>query len=334
VGPTVGNQVHTFGNLTPSNYYRVEVIAQYQQNGNSLSNSNSIYSSWYQAPTPIAAPSNVRIISKCGRKVTIGWDASTDPRATGYSFDLSNSNTFSNGNFVINETTGLPMQNYIVNGASTNQVTLTLGSFAPFEIRSIHLRIKTLNSNNSCNSIYSNLYNIALYETAASISVNSHGYFGAIEGSNTFYTTYFSNNFPHPTLFRYDPCVTQAQIKIEMVNADGSLFTPTSTNVGAVRWSSPVSNNLSLYMLGPLSNFISLNGGIVCNYNGIGTTSNLTSSGLSLLLAPKIQYGSQILSTGYHKITLRYWEGSVVKEYPVIKPKPIINFNLLGQQLW
>lgn len=320
VGPTVGNQVHTFGNLTPSNYYRVEVIAQYQQNGNSLSNSNSIYSSWYQAPTPIAAPSNVRIISKCGRKVTIGWDASTDPRATGYSFDLSNSNTFSNGNFVINETTGLPMQNYIVNGAATNQVTLTLGSFAPFEIRSIHLRIKTLNSNNSCNSIYSNLYNIALYETAASISASAHSYFGAIEGSNSFYTTYFSNNFPHSTLFRYDPCITQAQIKIEMVNADGSIFNPTSTNLSAVSWSSPVSTNLSLFMQGPpsLSNFIAQNGGTVCNYNGIGTTSNLTSAGLSLLLAPKIQYGSQILSTGYHKITLRYWEGSVVKEYPVI----------------
>ncbi len=315
VGTTAANQVYTFNSgLISGGVYKVEIKAIYNNNGNFVAESGVVTSNTINLPTLIAAPTNVRLVSKCGRTFTVAWDAVSDSRVSGYMCDLSTSSNFTTGNFVLGAAPNAIIQNYnIPGGTSTNTLTFELPTFSPFTSRTVQFRIKTLNSNNECNSGYTNLLSIILRETPASLNVDANAYFSQVEGTNSFLTNYWAFSRPHiASGFSADACVTGYQIKVEMANADGTLFVPTATGTSNVRWIGPTIgsasiNNAIQQLNVSFSNYIIQNGGVVSNYNGIGTSNNLNNS--SFILSPETKYGPTVLSTGYHKITLVYWIG-------------------------
>jgi hypothetical protein len=310
--PTSGNVNYSFTNLTPTYAYKYSVRALYKYNGTELYTSGTVTGSYTNLPAAIATPTNFRLLSKCGRAISIAWTTSTDPRASGYLLDISTDYNFTSGNFVRDGNISNYYQDYNIAGAGTSSITINLPSFAPFGARTLYFRLRTKNINNTCNSAYTNPLQVWAKEDVASLGGPDYAYFSQVESPNTFLTNYWSLARPHRIGFSADACVTQCQLKVEMANADGTLFTPTSTGTSNVRWTGPVVGgaNVATFLYGPpvLSQYIIDNGGTVSNYNGIGTSTNLNNS--SFILAPETKYGTQVLSTGYHKITLLYWVGT------------------------
>lgn len=309
--PTSGNVNYSFTNLTPTYAYRYTVRALYKYNGTELYTSGTVIGSYTNLPAAIATPTNFRLVSKCGRAISIAWTSSTDPRASGYLLDISTDYNFTSGNFVWDGNLNNYYQDYNIAGAGTSSITINLPSFAPFGARTLYFRLRTKNINNTCNSAYTNPLQVWAKEDVASLGGPDYAYFSQVETPNNFLTYYWSLARPHRIGFSADACVTQCQLKVEMANADGTLFTPTSTGTSNVRWTGPVVGgaNVATFLYGPpvLSQYIIDNGGTVSNYNGIGTSNNLNNS--SFILAPETKYGTQVLSTGYHKITSLYWVG-------------------------
>ncbi len=307
--PTTGNVNYSFTNLTPNSSYRVSVQAKYKLGTTLLYQSGIVTSSPTRLPAAISAPSNFRLISQCGRSVTIAWNNSTDLRANGYLLDISTNINFSAGNYLWDGNINNYYQDYNIASTSTNNITINLPSFAPFVARSLYFRIRTKNANNSCNSPYSNILQVGVFENEAGLTAPDFMFGYANEGTNSFTTYYTCITRPHSFSFRGDACVSKCQLKVEMVNADGSLFNPTETGTSAISWTGPQTTNVAAFLYGPpsLNSYITANGGLVCNYNGIGTASNLMASTTSFILAPEVKYGTKVLSTGYHKITVYYW---------------------------
>ena len=295
--------------LFPGNSYTLKIRAIKKDNNIEVATSSIVTSSFITMPSKITMPA-ITSITTCGRSVTITWTPSTDPRADGYLLDLSNSASFTTGNFIALTSQSPPIQNFFVT-KTTGTITFDLPSFYPFVQRSIYFRMCAKNSNNTCNSDYTMQGAINLSETPASIDPSPFTCNTPIETvnsvANTFKTYYLTFGSPYQVNFRKDNCVVKCQVKVEMANANGTLFTGTS---GSSSWTGPQTTMLTNYLSGFFSDYIKNNGGTLCNYNGIGTTANINASTTSFLLAPEIKYGTQVLSTGYHKITLLYWTGN------------------------
>ena len=313
VGTSASVQTFTLASgLFPNNPYSFKIKAIKKVNNVVVATSNQV-TQFLNTPNKITAPAITNIVT-CGRTVTITWTASTDLRAEGYLLDLSTIGHFSAGNFVTDFNMNLPIQNFAVNGRNTNTYTFELSSFYPFVQRTIYFRICAKNINNTCNSDYSFSQAINLSENAASINPSLFTFNSPIETvnnvANNFKTHYISFGSPYQLSFLKDNCVVKCQVKVEMANANGTVFTPSGIPSSATTWTGPQTTNLTNYLSGYFSDYIKNNGGTLCNYNGIGTTANLNASSTSLLLAPETKYGSQVLSTGYHKITLLFWKGT------------------------
>lgn len=313
VGTSASVQTFTLASgLFPNNLYSFKIKAIKKVNNVVVANSNQV-TQFLNTPNKITAPAITNIIT-CGRTVTITWTASTDLRAEGYLLDLSTISHFSAGNFVTDFNMNLPIQNFAVNGRNTNTYTFELSSFYPFVQRTIYFRICAKNINNTCNSDYSFSQAINLSENAASINPSLFTFNSPIETvnnvANSFKTHYISFGSPYQLSFLKDNCVVKCQVKVEMANANGTVFAPSGVAASATSWTGPQTTNFTNYLSGFFSDYIKNNGGTLCNYNGIGTTANLNASTTSLLLAPETKYGSQVLSTGYHKITLLFWKGT------------------------
>lgn len=300
-------QNKSYNGLESGEYYKVAIQSVFEK-AFGYDYGDIVITDLYQMPVKINSPANVRIVSQCGRMVTIAWDSPNDSRLIDYTFDISNSNSFSAGNFALSEfLTEVKDINTV-----QNTVTIKLNTFAPFKNRVVHFRIKAKNSNNSCNSNYAYLYNINLSDKEASLFMDFYEPFSEYEGTNNFATKYWGFTRPNVAAVSSNPCVDKVQLKVEMVNQDGSLFLPNLTNNAAVRWTGPqvLRNNITTAMASMgtnFSNYIQLNSGKTCNFNGIATTSNLQNQNTSFILGPEIKFGTNILSTGYHKITLLYW---------------------------
>lgn len=298
--------------IKANNFYVLRIRAIKKVNNIEVATSTVTSSTSLQTPN-IIAPTTPISVTVCGRNVTITWGASTDVRAEGYLVDLSNSGIFAAGNFISLTSQDPPIENFSISGRTNNSFTFTMPSIHPFVQRTIYFRVCAKNVNLTCNSGYGAV-SINISETAASIdypiSTISNSPIEVINNvPNNFKTYYLGLGSVYPLNFEKHGCVQKCQVKVEMASADGNVYSPNGVASSATTWSGPQTTNLTNFLSGFFSDYIKNNGGTLCNYNGIGTFANLNAASTSLLLAPEIKCGNQVLSTGYHKITLLYWTG-------------------------